>query len=132
MKTLVKILNKYVMFWPHSKSLDNTIVPPKEVLKKFKLLNVNIAIAGGMKAIANQPMAPQTSVVLLAMVNKLGKENAKLLQCEILNTLRTKVTTYAHIYTDISADDLRVSLDAKYKSILEAMDCTRHMFTIGT
>ena len=53
-KTTAKILNKYVTFCPHPRSLDGTSAPYEDVLKEFGFLNVNNEIVGAMTAIANQ------------------------------------------------------------------------------
>ena len=43
-KTIAKILSKYVTFRPHPRNLDKTSVPHEDVLKEFGFLNVNNAI----------------------------------------------------------------------------------------
>ena len=68
-KTTPKILNKYVTFHPHQRSLDGTSAPHENVLKEFGFLDINNAIVGAMTAITNQAMPSQPPSMSFAIMS---------------------------------------------------------------
>ena len=49
-----------------------------------------------------------------------------------LEVMRTEVTADADTYADIIVDDLKLTLDAKFKAILDSMKNTRNLLLEGT
>ena len=54
MRAMVKVLNKYVTFRPHPKSLNVSTAPSNETMKEFGFLDINTRIVGAIVAIANE------------------------------------------------------------------------------
>ena len=82
-KTTAKILNKYVTFRPHSRSLDGSNAPHEDVLKEFGFLDVNNAIVGAMISMANQATPSQPPDMTFATVSEMIKANAEQTKMEI-------------------------------------------------
>ena len=49
----VKMLNHYVKFTPHPRSLDGLATPSKVQLKEFGFTDINNALAGTVEALRN-------------------------------------------------------------------------------
>ena len=133
-KTTAKILNKYVTFRPHPRSLDGTSAPHEDILKEFGFLNVNNAIVGVMTAIVNQATSSQPSLsfaTMLEMINSSAKQTKMEIRKD-LEVMRTEVTVDAHTYADIIVDDLKLTLDAKFQAILDSIENTRSLPLEGT
>ena len=134
-KTTTKILSKYVTFRPHPRSLDGTSAPHEDILKEFGFLDVNNVIIGAMTSIANQATPSQPSSMSFAIVSEMIKASAKQTKMEIrkdLEVIQTKVTADVHTYADIIVDDLKLTLDAKFKAIMDSMENTRSLLLEGT
>ena len=134
-KTTAKILSKYVTFRPHPRSLDGSSAPHEDILKEFGFIDVNNAIVEAMTAIANQATPSQSSSMSFITMSEMIKASAKQTKMEIrkdLEVMRTKVTVDAHTYADIIVDDLKLTLDAKFKAILDSMENIRSLLLEGT
>ena len=133
--TIVIVLNKYVTFCLHPRSLDGTSAPSEEVLKEFGFLDVNNAIVGAMVVIANQTTIQQPHSIFLEEVNVIVKENVAQIHtemCQGMENLHTKITADAHTYTDIITQDLRQSLDACFATIMDCVNDARMILNGST
>ena len=134
-KTTTKILNKYVTFHPHPRSLDGTSAPHEDVLKEFDFLDVKNAIVGAMTAIANQATSSQPFGMSFAIVTEMIKASTEQTKMEIrkdLEVMQIKVTVDAHTYADIIVGDLKLTLDTKFQAILDSVESTRSLLLAGT
>ena len=108
----VKVLNKYVIFRSHPKSLDGSNVPSNEILKEFGFLDINTAIVGAIAIIKNKMVetSSQQQGITREEINDMMQVKTDQMWEEIrqgMATLHSEVTTNAHTYTDIVTDDLK-------------------------
>ena len=98
-------------------------------------LDVNNAIVGAMTAIANETTSSQPSGMSFATVSEMIKASVEQTKMKIrkdLEVMRNEVTIDAHIYVGIIVDDLKRTLDAKFKAILDSMESTRNLLLEST
>ena len=110
----VKMLNHYVKFTPHPRSLDGLAAPSKAQLKEFSFTDINNALAGMVEALRNAPSSNTANQVTKAeiatMVQEAVKEGNKTLKREIftnMQEIKANIIEEANNYTRIITNELK-------------------------
>ena len=130
----VKMLNHYVKFTPHPRSLDGLAAPSKAQLKEFGFTDINIALAGMVEALRNAPNSKTTNQVTKAeiatMVQEAVKEGNKTLKRELLTDkqeIKDNIIEEANNYTRTITNELKGKLDQKLQLLMDAVTDTRDL-----
>ena len=88
----VKMLNHYVKFTPHPRSLDGLAAPSEAQFKEFGFTDINNALVETVEALRNAPNSKTTNQVIKAeiatMVQEAVKEGNKTLKRELLTNMQ--------------------------------------------
>ena len=88
-----------------------------------------------MTTIANQVASSQSFGMSFVTVSKMIKAYVEQTKIEIMKDLEIvclEVIVDAHTYANIIIDDLKLSLDAKFKAILDFVENTKNLLLEGT
>ena len=114
----VKMLNHYMKYIPHPRSLDGLATPSEVQVKEFGFTDINNALVGTMKALRNAPSSKTANQVTKAeiatMVQEAVKEGNKTLKCEILTDMqeiKDNIIEEANNYTKTITNELKGKLD---------------------
>ena len=94
-----KILDKYVEFSPHPKSLDGTNAPSNEKLVRLGFQDVNTALANTVEAIENATSKGYNKVDFEKMIEKAIIQRMDDIQHEMV-TLKKDIVKEAREYAD--------------------------------
>ena len=129
----VKMLNHYVKFTPHPRSLDGLTAPSEAQLKEFGFTDTNKALAGTVEALRNAPNSKTNQITkaeIATMVQKAVKEGNKSLKCEILTDMqeiKDNIIEEANNNTRTITNELKGKLDQKLKLLMDAVTDTRDL-----
>ena len=130
----VKMLNHYIKFTPHPRSLDGLAAPSEAQLKEFGFTDINNALAGTVEALRNAPSSKTTNQVTKAeiatMVQEAVKEGNKTLKRELLTDMqeiKENIIEEANNYTRTITNELKGKLDQKLKLLMDAVTDTRDL-----
>ena len=88
----VKMLNLYVKFTSHLRSLDILVAPSEAQLKEFGFTDINNALESTIEALKNAPSLSTTGQAtkadIASMVQEAMREDNKTSKCEILTTYK--------------------------------------------
>ena len=130
----VKMLNHYVKFTSHPRSLDGLAAPNEAQLKEFGFTDLNNALVGTVEALRNAPNSKTTNQVkkaeIATMVQEVVKEGNKSLKREILTDMqeiKDNIIEEANNYTRTITNELKRKLDQKLKLLMDAVTNTRDL-----
>jgi hypothetical protein len=129
----VRLLNKWVTFYPHPNSLDGSAKPNEVTLKKLGFTDVNNALADTIEALKNAPGSNQTALnktdIATLVKDVVLEENNKLrtkLKADI-TLLRTDMHTEAQSYANQINFKLRSALTNLEQVLGQSMQVVKNL-----
>ena len=126
LKKFEKILEKYVEFSPHPKSLDETNAPSNKELVRLGFTDVNTILANMVEALENTPSKGYTKEELEKLMEKVVNKDTM----EIRKAMVTKkedivkeVREYADIVQTQASKVMGIQLSLLKKQLATTMQC---------
>ena len=121
-----KILDKYVEFSPHPKSLDGTNAPTNEELIRLGFQDVNTALANTVEAIENATSKGYNKLDLEKLVEKAVIQGTEDIQKEML-TMKKDIVKEAREYADTvqaqASKTMGIQFSLLKKQLAATMQC---------
>jgi NCAIR mutase (PurE)-related protein len=112
----IAMLGKYIGFTPHPRSLEGTVPPTEEDIKKFGFCDNNQALVDTLEAVQNA-LAPSSSITkedIVAIVEGVVENGNKRLKMEMhkeMDSLKETMVKQANTYAEQLTDNLKTELE---------------------